>query len=195
MKIAVTGEIGSGKSVFMELAEAYPAFACFSADAINAGLLSDSAYLGRLRVAFPEAFSDGVFSKATLSDMIFKDAVKRKKLNSIAHPEIAALTLRLTAEAEARGKIVLMEVPLLLESGIEEIFDKIVLIKAPAESRAERITKRRGVTPVQALARIRSQNQDTVVESFADIVIENYGSLDQFRLKALAVLDALSRGA
>ncbi|MDR2634843.1 MAG: dephospho-CoA kinase, partial [Clostridiales bacterium] len=172
MKIAVTGEIGSGKSELMELAAANPAFACFSADTVNAGLLNDGVYLERLRAAFPAAFPEGRLSKTLLADIIFKDAAKRKLLNSIAHPEIARIIKGLALEAEALGKIVLLEVPLLLESGLTDMFDKIILVKASSEKRAERITKRNGITLVQAAARIRSQNQDTVLESFAESVIE-----------------------
>lgn len=173
MKVAITGGIGVGKSEVMRIIKSL-GYKTVSADEINARLLLCSDYIAKIQIAFPTAIVDGKINKDILRKIIFNDYDKRMLLNSIAHPIINAEILK-------AGDNVFVEVPLLFETGMQNLFDKIIVITAPYDMRVSRLFDRSGIDKQLADKMIASQLSDSERVKYADYVIENKASLDELR--------------
>ena len=121
-KIAITGGIGSGKSLLLGFARelGYKAFSC---DEIYKELLEKDFYIQALQRQFPIVVENGKINKRKLSEIVFNDKEKLKQLNEIAHPFILQELERQMNEALTETSLVFAEVPVLFENGYEEDFD------------------------------------------------------------------------
>lgn len=180
MKIAVTGGIGAGKSEFMRAIK-NEGVATYSADEINAALLTDKGYLKRLAEVFPFAVKDGKVDKDALRRKVFSDENSLKKLNALAHPEIRKSIENIAGDA-------VVEVPLLYESGMTDLFDKIVVVTAPEDVRIKRIVSTRNVSEDVAKNILKNQTSDDERKKLADFIVENNGSLDSLTARAKEIL-------
>ncbi|MDE6677392.1 MAG: dephospho-CoA kinase, partial [Clostridia bacterium] len=129
-KIAITGGIGSGKSLFCEILKE-KGYSVFSCDSISKQLRKEEEYLSLVKDAFPECVINGSLSEFALSEKVFSDGAARKKLESISHPLIMQ---RLFAEME-KQPVSFAEVPLLFEGGFEGSFDAVIALVRPKEAR------------------------------------------------------------
>lgn len=176
MRIAVIGGIGSGKSEVMKIAKER-GFFCLSADEINAELLKTPSYIQKIATLFPSAVANGVVDKGALAKIVFSDQNERKKLNSLAHPEIMRVI------SECKESPLAVELPLFIEGG-DEAFDEIVYVRAPLFKRIARLKKGRGMSVKQAVSRIRSQVPSTVLRAKATIIVDNSRSLSALQARA-----------
>lgn len=152
--IAITGGIGSGKSTVAEILKKMQ-FPVFSCDEINRELLCDENYLMRLREIFPECFSREKLDKARLSEQVFSDKEKRKRLDALAHPWIMR---RLSEEMKNETKpIVFAEVPLLFECGFEKNFDGAIVVLRERNIRLQAVMARDAASKEEAENRIAAQ--------------------------------------
>lgn len=181
MRIAVVGGIGSGKSEFVKVAREM-GVRCVSADEINADLMKNPDYIAKIAASFPSAVKDGKINKATLSAIVFSDSDMRAKLNAIAHPQI------LEQITEISEKILIVELPLLIESGAADLFDNIVLISAPLELRVQRLIRDRGMSEESAQAVIKAQVDEEELRQLATHIIVNDGSIEKFRQSATELI-------
>lgn len=168
MKVAVTGGIGAGKSEFMRAVKEL-GIRTFSADEINAELLRDKRYIEKLSAAFPLAVKDGKVDKAALRAEVFSDEKKRKTLNALAHPEIRRKIEEITGDA-------VVEVPLLFESGMTDLFDKVIVVTAGEDARINRIVSTRNISKDLAKNIIKNQTTDDERIKRADYVAINDGT-------------------
>jgi dephospho-CoA kinase len=152
-KIAITGGIGSGKSIVGEYLKK-KGFSVFSCDEIYAELITTDSYIQAIKQAFPVAVVDGKIDKSVLSNIIFSDTAQREKLNKIAHPMIMQA---LDEQMRSCDGIVFAEVPLLFEGGFERLFDGIIVVKRNIAERIAAICKRDTIQKDTALLRIQSQ--------------------------------------
>lgn len=174
MKIAVTGGIGAGKSEVMKIiGEA--GYETISADEINARLLQSDDYVKKLQILFPDAVKDGRVDKAALRGIVFNDGRELAKLNAVAHPAICAEIEKSSAEN------IFAEVPLLFESGMQDMFDKIIAVTAPVETRLKRVFERGGPDEATARKIIGFQISDGGRLENADYIIENDASVERLR--------------
>jgi len=119
----------------------------------------------------------GSLDRAALAAIVFADAEKRRALNAIVHPRIAALTAERAAELEARGEpLACYEATLLVENGLADAFRPLVVVAVPEELQIARTMARDGATEEQARARIRAQMPLAAKIAAADHVINNAGS-------------------
>lgn len=180
MRIAITGGIGSGKSAVLEIIRD-AGYNTLSADRLNTELLSDPMYLKSLADAFPEAVSGGAVDRYKLSEIVFNDKDKLALLNSLAHPQIQRKIVT------ADGNVVI-EVPLLIEAGLQDFFDRIIVVTADKEIRLKRAVERGGQRP-EIIERIMdNQIGDDERTPYADYVIENNGGFEELKAKVLEVL-------
>ncbi len=182
MKIAIIGGIGCGKSRALDFIKASGYFV-LSADKINAELLQTPEYVEKIAKAFPSVVENGVVNKANLASIVFNDEKKRAILNSIAHPEIAKKI------REFNEKNIAVELPLALESGVMDIFDKVILIDADESVRLERLEKR-GLTVERAKEIMRAQVDVDDLKKIADIVIDNNGDVETLENNIKRILNA-----
>src|ERR1700675_3493166 len=101
---------------------------------------------------------DGRIDRRRLGELIFRDADARRRLNAIVHPLVREWMAARTAEAAARGaRVVVQDVPLLFENGLERLFSSVVLVYVPEEVQLERLVKGRGLPPDLAREMIAAQ--------------------------------------
>lgn len=168
MKVAVTGGIGAGKSEFMRAVKEL-GIRTYSADEINAELLRDKRYIEKLSEAFPLAVKDGKVDKSVLREEVFSDEKKRKTLNALAHPEIRRKIEEITGDA-------VIEVPLLFESGMTDLFDRVIVVTAGEDARINRIVSTRNISKDLAKNIIKNQATDDERIKLADYVAINDGT-------------------
>lgn len=168
MKVAVTGGIGAGKSEFMRAVKEL-GIRTYSADEINAELLRDKRYIEKLSEAFPLAVKDGKVDKSVLREEVFSDEKKRKTLNALAHPEIRRKIEEITGDA-------VIEMPLLFESGMTDLFDRVIVVTAGEDVRINRIVSTRNISKDLAKNIIKNQTTDDERLKRADYVAINDGT-------------------
>lgn len=168
MKVAVTGGIGAGKSEFMRAVKEL-GIRTYSADEINAELLCDKGYIEKLSETFPLAVKDGKVDKAALREEVFSDEKKRKTLNALAHPEIRRKIEEITGDA-------VIEVPLLFESGMTDLFDRVIVVTAGEDARINRVVSTRNISKDLAKNIIKNQATDDERIKRADYVAVNDGT-------------------
>ena len=158
--IGLTGGIGCGKSEAAKYLEALGAVR-FDADEVSRALTAPG---GEALPAIRERFGDGVFrpdgalDRAALARIVFSSAPHRRSLEAILHPLVQREMLkRLDAAAEAGERVVVLEVPLLFETGMDALCDETWALYAPREKQIARIVARDGLSPEDAVARIDSQ--------------------------------------
>ncbi|MED4833236.1 dephospho-CoA kinase, partial [Geobacillus stearothermophilus] len=141
--------------------------------------------------------ADGEIDRAKLGAIVFNDEQQRKVLNAIVHP---AVRKKMLAEKEAHirsgAKTVVLDIPLLFESGLTHWVDKVLVVYVDDDVQLRRLMARNGFTEEEALARIRSQWPMAEKVKRADAVIDNNGTIEETRRQLLAILhqwDALGK--
>lgn len=191
-RIGLTGGIGSGKSTVANLFANLGAVV-IDADAIAREVVSvGSEGLGALVQAFGPAIlhPDGSLNRPALADIAFADPEARATLNAITHPRIGARTAELIADLP-EDTILIHDVPLLVELGMQDAYDLVVVVDAPDDVRLDRLVAR-GHTLEDAAARIAAQAPRDVRLAAADIVIDNSGSLQDLTQQVTAAWPSVS---
>ena len=184
--IGITGGIGTGKSTVSTILGELGAVTFSADDAAREVLAPDSDGLREVAAAFGAEVigPDGSLDRAKVAEIVFKDSRAREKLERITHPRILAL-LRKWIEKARRGNppgtIIVVEVPLLFEAGMEEWFDSIVVVAASEESQLKRLRHRSGLSEEEARSRIGAQIPIGEKASRAQHVIHNDGSISDLR--------------
>lgn len=191
----LTGGIAAGKSVVARrLAERGAAHV--DADALarevvepgSAGLEAVVARFGS-EVLQP----DGSLDRATLGAVVFADPAARRDLEGITHPAVHDLSARRMADAVADdpGRVVVYDVPLLVEARGTDGFDVVVVVHAPREVRLRRLVELRGMTAEEARRRVDAQADDRARLDVADLVVDSSGSLEHTLQQADDLYDEL----
>lgn len=172
--IGLTGGIGTGKStaaaVFRRLG-----VPVFDADAAVRKLQGPGgAALPRIEAAFPGTVKDGVLDREALRRAVLHDRAALHRLEAIVHPLVRREEQRFLAAARRRGATdVLLDIPLLLETGRQRDMHHVVITSAPPSVQAARVLRRPGMTP-ERLAAIRArQMSDHARRPHADLWLRN----------------------
>lgn len=190
MYVGVTGGIGSGKSEFARLLSELGAYV-IDADQLARDALADgSPAVAQVADAFPSCVVGNHVDRAALASAVFGNAAALRRLEDIVHPEVARLAAQARSSAPA-GAVVVYDVPLLTEKGMERQFDAVVVVTAPMESRLARLAAR-GLSRADALARIESQATDDERAAVADLLVDNSGTLEDLRQQARRVMASLT---
>lgn len=174
MKVAIIGGIGSGKSAVRNILS-NNGYNTIDSDEINAKMLTNNEYIKLIDNAFNGVVKGGVIDKIALKNRVFSDESQRLKLNSIAHPMIKKILI----EEMNKYDVVFVEVPLLIECGLAEYFDKIWLVKADKTVRCDRVLKRDNISSDLFLQINSAQVDDKTREEVATDIIHNDGSLER----------------
>lgn len=173
MRVAITGGIGSGKSMVRNIVQSLGAYT-IDADQVNRELLLMPHYIEKVRELFPEAVVNDSIDRAKLRELVFNDKEKLIKLNALAHPIIGGIIMY---EAELnRDRKIFIEIPLLFESGLKEMFDRIWYVESDRDKRIDRVCKRSDISPELASKIIDLQEDSGRVKSLASDIIINNGS-------------------
>jgi dephospho-CoA kinase len=181
--IGLTGGVGSGKSTVATMLRELGAVVVDADEASHAvyepGTPGFEAVVGEFGDYY---VSDGRIDRQRLGELIFKDAASRRRLNAIVHPLVRDWMAARTVEAAEKGaEVVIQDVPLLFENGLEPLFSSVVLVYVPEEMQLARLVEGRGFTPERARAVIATQVPIEEKRRRAHIVIDNSGTPEQTR--------------
>ncbi len=178
MVVAITGGIGTGKSTVLEIFSGLGA-RTLSADEIVHQLLRRDDIKRQIREEFgDDVFSDDEIDRKALAGVAFSSEETRRRLESLLHPHVFQ---EIEAFIRQHGEdVVVVEIPLLFETGSEYRFDYTVTVKAPEDLVYKRLEER-GI-PVEEIKR-RLSHQMPLEEKIrrADLVIDNSGSIEETR--------------
>jgi dephospho-CoA kinase len=185
--VGLTGGIGTGKTTFAAL------LAERGAQIIDADLLGRDALLpGRPAWhSVVDQFGDDILAansldidRKRLADVVFEDPDKLAALNAIVHPAIfKGIADRLEA-LQGTDEIVVLDVALLIETGLDSSVDVIVVVEAPDRDRIDRVARSREMSFGDVRARMAAQAHPRELRARADIVVVNSGSLEQLASEA-----------
>ena len=176
LRVGLTGGIGSGKSTVARLLARRDA-TVVDADAISRRVTgAGGAVLGRIRSVFGDGVitADGALDRSAMAGLIFSDPSARRRLESLTLPRIA-LEAAQEMERAGAGGVAVYDVPLLVEQGMADLFDSVVVVESPLEQRLERL-ERRGLERAEAMARMAGQADDEARRALADVVLINNGT-------------------
>ncbi|MFC3226066.1 dephospho-CoA kinase [Marinibaculum pumilum] len=196
LHLGLTGSIGMGKStvaaMFRDLG-----VPVFDADAaVHALYARGGAAVAPMQEAFPDAVVDGAVDRQRLAPLVLGDAAALKRLEGIVHPLVGQMRQRFLAEAEAAGApFVVLDIPLLFETGGEKNVDASAVVSAPAEAQRERVLARPGMTEEKFDSILAKQVPDAEKRERADFVIPTGSSLEETRDHVSRVAAAMRRRA
>jgi dephospho-CoA kinase len=195
MRVGLTGGVGSGKSTVAARLQALGALV-IDADRIAREVVEPGTpgYDAVVAHFGPDVVADdGTLDRPAIAAIVFADQAQRDALNAIVHPLVGERTARLMAATPA-GAIVVHDIPLLVEGGLAEAFDTVVVVIADDDVRVTRLGDR-GMSPEDARARIAAQATDDQRRAAADIVIDNNGALDELTAQVDALWQRLQKRA
>ncbi len=184
LKIALTGGPGSGKTTVARMFRELGA-QVLDADEVAREVVSPGgAAWEELRREFGPAYfqEDGSLNRAKLAELVFGDPEARRRLNAIIHPRVTRELARRLADLAAQGlRLVMVEVPLLFEVGLEKNYDLVIVVDAGEDEQIERLTARDGRPPEEARGIVGAQWPLAAKKARADFVVDNRDSLEKTR--------------
>jgi dephospho-CoA kinase len=195
--VGLTGNIASGKSTVARLLAEHGA-TVIDADALARDAVAPgTSALRAIGKRWPEAIrADGTLDRDALRRIVFSDETARLDLNAIVHPQVAMLLDRELSDARARrAPIVIYDVPLLFEAGLERDVDAIVLVDAPESVRRERLMRDRRLSAADADAMIAAQMPAPDKRARSTYVVDNAGDMEELEHRVNALWAALASRA
>ena len=194
--VGLTGSIGMGKSTTAAMFRD-AGVPVYDADAAVHDLYDEGgAAVGPVGEAFPGVVKAGRIDREALRQRVLGHPEELKRLNAIVHPLVGQDRLSFFAQAEAAGAdLVVLDVPLLFETGGHERVDAIVVVSAPPEMQRERVLARPGMTPERFDAILAQQLADAEKRARAHFVVETGHGLDHARQQVRRIIDSLRASA
>lgn len=177
LTIALTGGIGSGKSLASEFFQDLGAVVIDSDQLAREVIERGSEGFDEVIARFgDEVLSGGEINRTKLAEIVFSDESARRELEEIIHPKVRERATKLASRVPSDG-VVINQIPLLFETNGAGRFDLVITISSKLESRKKRLAER-GLKSYEIERRISAQASDEQRESIADLVIRNDGSID-----------------
>ena len=192
--VGLTGSIGTGKSTTTEI------FAEEGVPTTSADAIVHRLYAGRavplVEAAFPGSTRDGAVDREALSRMVLGDPQALRRLEQIVHPMVREEEEAFVDAARAAGApIVIIDIPLLFETGRDAGFDRTVVVSCGPKQQRERVLARPGMTEAKLEAILDRQLPDSEKRARADFVITTDGGMESARAQVRDVLRQLRQSA
>ena len=170
--LGLTGSIGMGKSTAAQALRRL-GVRVHDADAeVHRLLAIDRPTIAAVAAAFPGVLRDGRVDRGELGRRVFGDPAALGRLEAILHPRVRAAEARFLHRARAaRATLVVLDIPLLYETGGERRCDRVVVVSAPGFVQAARVLHRAGMTPERLAAILARQVPDASKRRRADFVV------------------------
>jgi dephospho-CoA kinase len=193
IRLGLTGSIGMGKTTTAAMF-AKAGAPVFDADAAVHQLYAPGgAAAAPIEAAFPGVTVDGGVDRQRLSARVVGDPGALARLEAIVHPLVAALRTQFLSEAEARGApVVVLDIPLLFESGRRPDVDAVVVASAPEPEQRRRVLARPGATAERFEALLARQMPDAEKRRRADFVVDTGQGLEAARRQVRLILSAVT---
>ena len=174
LKIAITGNIGSGKTTVAHLFKIL-GVPVFSADVAGHKALLHPEVMTALRSVFGVAVFDenGLPNRKKIGEIVFSDGDKLQRLTEIVHPVIKNEMIQWFEQQPIEIPYVLCEAAVLFEAGFDTLFDKIITVSAPETLRIQRIENRDKISKHAVLQRMKNQTDENIKISKSDYCIVN----------------------
>jgi dephospho-CoA kinase len=175
--LGLTGSIGIGKTAVARMFEGL-GVPVFYADAAAHEALAKSRLIQRvLKRQFPKAFRKGALDRKKLGDIVFADPKRLRRLEALVHPRVMAMLRRfLEAQRRRNTPLVVLEIPLLFEAGLESVCDWVAVVFATLAVQRRRVLARPGMS-ARKLERVRARQWPEEAKlARADFVISTAGS-------------------
>jgi dephospho-CoA kinase len=191
-RLALTGSIGTGKSTTAEMFR-QQGIPVWDADATVYRLYDrDGAAVGPVSMLVPDALRDGAIDRDRLRAALRKDPDLLVRLESLVHPLVAADRGRFCAR-HADAPLVLLDIPLLFETGGEASVDAVLVVTVDAQTQRARVLARPGMTEDLFRQILARQTPDAEKRARADYLIET-NTLEQTRAAVAELIDKLTSG-
>lgn len=194
--IGLTGSIGMGKSTTAAMFRE-AGIPVYDADAaVHAAYAVGGVAVGPVGTAFPGVVKDGRVDREALRQQVLGNPDAMAKLNSIVHPLIGQSRADAFAAATASGAdMIILDVPLIYETGGEKNMHAVIVVSAPAEMQRERVLAREGMSRERLDAILAQQMPDAEKRKRADYVIDTGKGLEAARAQVAEVIEALRASA
>ena len=193
--VGLTGSIGMGKSA---TAAMFAEAGCpvYDADAeVHRLYAKGGAAVGPVGEAFPGVVTDGVVDRARLSEQVVGKPAALDRLNRIVWPLMGENRRAFFAKAEASGaSVVVLDIPLLLETGGERNVDAVVVVSAPAHVQRERVLAREGMSAAKLEGILARQMADEDKRAKAHFIVDTSQGFDHARAQVHDIIAKLKAG-
>lgn len=189
--LGLTGSIGMGKSTAARFfAEA--GVPVHDADGAVHRLYEGEA-AGAIEAAFPGTTACGKVDREKLAERVLENPAAIRRLEAIIHPLVRESEAKFLAENAARGEpVVVLDIPLLFETGAQERVDAVVVVSAGPEAQRTRVLARPGMTESKLEAILAKQVPDVEKRRRAHFVVDSSGGLDSARAQVRGILRAIA---
>lgn len=191
MRVAITGTMGGGKSSVSDLLRKR-GYTVYDTDKMVHAYYDKG---GRLEAKVIQLFGasilndEGVIDRTKISKRVFEDYAMLKRLEDLVYPEVSEHIQSLTIDNDT---LLFFEVPMLFESGLESLFDRIIMVSAPDVLRIERL-KKRGMDEEEIKRRSKRHLNPEIKRQKSDYFINNDGDLSALDDKINRVLEQIER--
>jgi dephospho-CoA kinase len=192
--LGLTGSIGMGKSATAQMFvdEGCPVY---DADAeVHRVYARGGAAVGPVEAAFPGVVEDGAVNRARLSERVVGDHAAMDRLNAVVWPLLGSARREFFRKAEEDGvPIVVLDIPLLFETGGERNMDAVVVVSAPAEVQRARVLAREGMSEAKLDGILARQMADAEKRARAHFVVDTSRGFETARQQVRAIVAELQR--
>ncbi|MDK2908491.1 MAG: dephospho-CoA kinase [Bacteroidales bacterium] len=190
LRVGLTGNIGSGKSLVCRIFES-TGIPVFKADEAGHAALEDQKIKDNLLTRYGSVIiqADGSLDRRKLSGIVFSKTQELEYLSSLVHPFVEKC-FNAWCDRQKDAQIVIQEAAIIFESGFNKYFDRIILVSAPEEIRLQRVLQRDAITISEARARMDRQWPEEKKIPLSDYVINNDGKLPIIP-QVIKILEAL----
>jgi len=191
--LGLTGSFGSGKSTVAGI------FRSCGAKIIDADKIAHRLIKPRTKIykEIIDTFGNDILRKnraidrEKLARIVFSNKLLLKRLNKIIHPEVIEVIKEKIRTSPER--VIILDVPLLIEAGLEKIADKLIVVTITREKQIKRICKKTGLSRPDILKRIAAQISQNVKSRFANFIIDNSGTIEKTKKQAEQIRRVLWR--
>ncbi|HET6970667.1 MAG TPA: dephospho-CoA kinase [Phenylobacterium sp.] len=193
--IGLTGSIGMGKSTTAAMFRE-AGVPVYDADAAVHALYDvGGAAVGPVGAAFPGVVVDGRVDREALRQRVLGDPEALKRLNAVVHPLVGQDRVKFFKDVEGTGAdMVVLDIPLLFETGGQANVDAVVVVSAPADVQRERVLARPGMTPERLDAILAQQVADAEKRARAHYVVDTGRGLEAAREQVAGIIRKLRGG-
>jgi dephospho-CoA kinase len=191
--LGLTGSIGMGKSTVSRMfaAEGVPVF---DADAVVHSLQGpEGALVAEIESQFPGTTGPQGVNRGALAERVLGEREQMRRLEALIHPAVGRERVAFL-EANRDAPLVLLDIPLLFETGMTETVDKVAVVSADPETQRMRTLARPGMTPEKFLTILSMQTPDPLKRARADFVISTDGTMDETRDSVRRIIACLTAG-
>lgn len=191
VQIAVTGNIGCGKTTICHMMENEGVPVYYSDVHAKQLMNQNESLMDSIKERFgKESYYDGMLNRKWIASIVFDDATALNDLNNLVHPVVQKDYLNWLSQQTK--DIVAYESAILIEHGNQGDFDFVILVQCPEKIRSVRIQKRDGLTLDEVQARTRFQLQEEEKIKYADYLIENT-SLEEAKQQLRTVISSIRK--